>query len=377
VPDAFVRPARVRVLHVITSLGFGGAERLVVSAARKLPADRFESVICCFSGRGPLATEAEDAGVRVQSVDAFPGLTNPIAFARLARIIQTAAPAIVHTHLQSPNLYGRLAARLCRVPLIVATEHNVYEAKARRYVAVERMLAHSTDALVAVSEEVQRFLSAQIGVPASRIRVIRNGVTLPPPSPAGVAALERRVGNTAGVLRISTVASLTPKKGHAVLLHALVELRNRGVRCVALFAGEGPERARLESLATQLNLGDAVHLLGGVNNIADVLAATDIFVLPSLIEGLPLALLEAMHAGMPIVATAVGGVPEAIASGSNGLLVPSGDAAALAAAIAELEGSQERRETMGRRARESAADRFSESAYVHALAALYADLLAR
>src|SRR3989454_12814506 len=115
---------RIRVLHVITSLGIGGAERLVVSAAGGLSAARFDHAICCLAERGPLAGEAEAAGVPVFCVGQFPGLRHPIAFARLVRTIRSFRPTIVHTHLQSANLYGRLAARLARVPVVAATERS-------------------------------------------------------------------------------------------------------------------------------------------------------------------------------------------------------------------------------------------------------------
>jgi len=380
VPDARPRPAPIRVLHVITNLGIGGAERLVVSAARGLPRERFESVICCLTNRGPLAREAEAAGLTVHCVNAFPGLSNPLAFTRLVSIIRSVQPTIVHTHLQAPNLYGRLAACLVRVPIVVATEHNVYTGKARRYMAAERMLAPLTSALVAVSSEVQQFLSGQLRVPLTSIRVIRNGVAAPQPTRDGVAAiaaLTARVGAVPTDLRLATIASLTAKKGHDVLLRALSLLAGRGLRVSAVFAGEGPERARLETIAADLNLRESVHFLGAVSNPADVLAATDLFVLPSLVEGLPLALLEAMRAGKPVVATAVGGVPEAVISGINGLVVAAADDVALADAIATLAASPRQRAELGEKARATADRDFSEHGYLTALAGLYDELVAR
>jgi len=377
VPDARPRPAPIRVLHIITNLGIGGAERLVVSAARGLPRDRFESVICCLTDRGPLAREVEADGVTVHCVNAYPGLSNPLAFTRLVSIIGSVQPTIVHTHLQAPNLYGRLAACLVRVPIVIATEHNVYTGKARRYIAVERMLARLTSALVAVSSEVQQFLGRQLRLPLARIQVIRNGVAAPQPTTEGVAALTARIGAVPTQLRLATIASLTSKKGHDVLLRALALLAGRGLCVAAVFAGDGPERARLELIAAELKLRDSVHFLGAVSNPADVLAAADVFVLPSLVEGLPLALLEAMRAGKPIVATSVGGVPEAVTSGINGLLVAPADDLALADAIATLAASPRQRAELGDQARTTADRDFTEQRYIGALVSLYDELLAR
>jgi L-malate glycosyltransferase len=372
-----VASPRVRILHIIVGLGFGGAERLVVSAATRLPPSEFESVICCLAERGPLADEAEGAGIRVESIGAFPGLSHPIALLRLFRLIKALRPDVVHTHLQAANLYGRFAAWLAGVPIIVASEHNVYTSKAPRYVAVERLLARRTGALIAVSEQVRRFLSGQLRIEPSAIRLIRNGVARRTPSGDRVADLGRRLSVPDDAALLGVVASLTPKKGHEHLLRAMALLLDRGVPCALVLAGDGPERPRLESLTNTLRLSPAVHFLGATRHVEDVLALIDVFVLPSLVEGLPLALLEAMQAGIPVVATSVGGVPEVVTAGVNGVLVPAGSAEALADAIGPLIGSAALRKEYGDRARATVEQRFTEQHYVDALAALYRELSVR
>ena len=361
-------PRRVRVLHVITSLTVGGAERLVLSAACRLAPERFEHAICCLVEPGALAAEAAAAGVPVHTVGAFPGVTRPLAFLRLRRIIKQVAPTIVHTHLQSANLYGRLAARLAGVPLVMATEHNVYAHKPRRYVLVERALARWTDVLIAVSANVQQFLSRQLALPPSAIRVVYNGVADAPASAASVAELTQRL--PAGLPVAAVVASLTKKKGHPVLLRALAALRQKGVALTVLIAGDGPERSRLEAMSEALGVGDSVRFLGTAP-APPVLAVADVFVLPSLVEGLPLALLEAMLAGKAVVASAVGGVPEVIEPEVNGVLVAAGDDSALADAIARLIASPELRARLGQQARATVGGRFTEAAYLASLDEIY------
>ena len=365
-------PPRIRVLHVITSLTIGGAERLVVSAACRLQPDRFEHAICCLIGPGPLAAEATLAGVPVFCIGSFPGLRHPLAFARLVAVVRRWAPSIVHTHLQSANLYGRVAARLAGVPVVIATEHNVYTHKPRRYVVVERLLGRWTDVLIAVSASVQRFLSAQLARPASSIRIVRNGVAASIPDPARADALRARASGRGPI--VATVASLTPKKGHEFLLRAIACAKRHGVSCTLVLAGDGPERAHLESLAASLDLRESVMFLGAVPAV-EVLAVSDLFVLPSVVEGLPLALLEAMLAGKAAIATAVGGVPEVIESNVNGVLVPPADENALADAIERLLGSAPIRERMGDRAKATILGGYTEAAYLASLDAIYREAL--
>ena len=365
---------RVRVLHVISSLTVGGAERLVVSAARGLSPDRFDHQICCLSERGPLADEAAAAGIPVFCIGTFPGLSHPVAFARLLALIRRARPRVVHTHLQAANLYGRLAAWLAQVPVLIATEHNVYVGKPRRYVVVERWLARETDVLIAVSENVRRFLAEQLGVPPATIRVVRNGAAAVAPSSARIAELRARLGPT-GARRpvVATVASLTAKKGHAFLFEAVARLRAQNIACTLVLAGDGPERQRLQATAERLGLTEFVHFLGSVPDVGSVLAVADVIVLPSVVEGLPLALLEAMLAGKPVVATAVGGIPEVIVSGDNGLLVPPCDEAALTDAIARVLQSPEVGERIGTRGRSTVQQHFTEAAYLRSLEAIYTE----
>jgi glycosyltransferase involved in cell wall biosynthesis len=239
------------------------------------------------------------------------------------------------------------------------------------------MLACRTHALVAVSEEVRMSLSRQLRLDQSAIKLIRNGVAERQPSPVRAAELRRRIRGTAGDVVLGTVGSLTPKKGHVFLLRALVQLLKRGVGCSLAVAGDGPERSSLESIAGHLGVSTRVHFLGEQRNVEDVLAAIDVFVLPSLVEGMPLALLEAMLAGKPVVATRVGGVPEAVTSDVNGILVEPGSGPALADAIERLARSSSLRDAYGARARETIAGGYTEAGYLSALAGLYRGLVGR
>jgi glycosyltransferase involved in cell wall biosynthesis len=252
----------------------------------------------------------------------------------------------------------------------------VYSSKAPRHVWIERLLARRTQALVAVSEQVRRFLAAQLRLEPSAITLVRNGIAMPVASPERVAALRQRLALPSGEPVLGTVASLTQKKGHAFLLEAVAALRARGIRVSLVLAGDGPERASLEASASSFGIADRVHFLGVHEQVGDVLAVIDVFVLPSLTEGLPLALLEAMAAGKPIVATDVGGVPDVIVPGRNGVLVPARAAAPLADALQGLLDDRHRGAELGERARETVLAGFTEEQHLASLASLYRSLTA-
>jgi glycosyltransferase involved in cell wall biosynthesis len=369
-----VSPAPIRVLHIISGLTTGGAERLIVSAVTGLPGRTFDQAVCCLALRGPLAEEVERAGAPLWWIGAFPGFRHPAAFWRLVRTIRSFRPDIVHTHLQSANLYGRLAAWLAGVPVIIATEHNVYHAKPQRYIRVERWLAGRTQAIVAVSSEVRRVLSAQLQLPLQSIQLIYNGVPDRRPSVSGAAAYRRRFAENDGPVVIGCVASLTPKKGHIVLLEAVAQLNAAGRWCTLAIAGDGPDRTALEAAARRLNVSGRVHFLGNISDVPDLLSSLDIFVLPSSVEGLPLALLEAMLARIPVIATRVGGVPEIVVDGSNGLLVDAGSAQQLADTIERLIASPVLRQQLATAGRETVLRDFTETTYLNRLSTLYTDL---
>jgi glycosyltransferase involved in cell wall biosynthesis len=228
--------------------------------------------------------------------------------------------------------------------------------------------------VAAISEDVRRKLEAG-GVAPARIRVIRSGVEVPDglPGAAGRQAARRRFG--AGSERvIAVVAALETRKGHDVLLHALARAGARGLAFTALFCGEGSRRAALVEEAERLGLSARVRFLGEQPQVADVLAAADLFVLPSRKEGLGVAILEAMAMGLAVVASAVGGIPESVEDGRTGLLVPPEDVDALAAALTRLARERDLARQMGERGRERVRAHFSMSAMADGYERLYGEV---
>ncbi|MBA3585933.1 MAG: glycosyltransferase [Gemmatimonadetes bacterium] len=229
------------------------------------------------------------------------------------------------------------------------------------------------DRYIAVSEEVARRMRARFRVPASKLQVVRNGIDLDRYCRAADPRLRLLLARDEPRAVVLTVARLDPQKGHEYLLAAAAAIP----QAVFVFAGEGEERPRLERMARALGVADRVRFLGHRSDIPDLLAVCDVFVLPSLYEGLPLAVLEAMAAAKPVVATAVGGTDEAVTNGKSGLLVPPAEPSALADAIRTVLGDPTVARRLGEAGQARARREFSASRMIREVSGVYEDLLER
>jgi glycosyltransferase involved in cell wall biosynthesis len=365
------------VLHVTDSTEFGGAEQALLTLVRHTDTERWTPVLAHHRADAiaPLVEGARAAGVATIAVPRMPpgvvGLRRTPAFASIIRGVR---PKVVHLHLCWPLAcqYPLVAARLARVPAVVATvQLHVRLQLSRRVFLQQRLLTSGVDRYVAVSHDMRDRLVADLTWPLSKIDVVHNAAELTGIGPACVDPdLRRTAGNRALVL---TPARLTDQKGLPHLLHAVASLDD----VFLAVAGDGPDRDELEALAADLGLTERIVFLGHRRDVPALLAAADVVVLPSLWEGLPLALLEAMASGTPVISTRVGGIPELIVSGCNGLLVEPGDSAALAAAIRELLDDRDLAGRFARRAAADVADRFSASAMADKVMTIYDELTAR
>jgi glycosyltransferase involved in cell wall biosynthesis len=361
----------MKALLLCQNLNVGGAEELVLGASTHLPAQGVETGVVAITRRGPVAHEIAHAGIPVHHVAGQPGPRDPVAFGRLVRLLRRERPDVVHTYLLNANLYGRLAAIVARVPLVVVAEQNVYHRKRRRHAAMERALARGTYRVVACCQAVSDFYRRQTGVPADKLEVVYNAVRLgPEPSPADRAPALASLGLPADAYVVGTLGRLTEQKGHAVLLRAVSRLTPGMPRLALFIAGQGPLRADLEAEAESLGIRDRVAFVGMRRDRETLYAAMDLFVLPSLWEGLSLALVEAMGAGRPIVATDVGGNPEVLQD-DTGQLVRPNDVQALARAIERALRDEESARRMGTAAAKLARSKFSIEQHVCQIAALY------
>jgi glycosyltransferase involved in cell wall biosynthesis len=366
------RPLRVLTLidRPITS---GGGERMASVIAERLDPSRSERWLCSSRSSPAQTFEARltEAGVRLLTLQR----TSPAAvwaWRPLVQLLRRERIDVLHAHKFGSNVWGTVVGRIARVPVVVAHEHSwSYEGQAVRRFLDREVVGRGADAFVAVSREDERRMASVEGVDPSVIRFIPNGI---PEQLRRGGDVRAELGIDPGAPVIGAVGQLREEKRLDVLLEAVRALLPRFPGLVVLLPGAGPEEGALRAAAAGL---DGVRFLGLRDDIPDVLAALDLAVLCSHREGSPLSVMEYMAAGLPVVATRVGGVPDLIADGVHGLLVAPGDARALADAIGALLDDPARRAEMGALARERQRAEFDLDVMVGRVQALYEELFAR
>ena len=394
---------KIKVIHIITRFDKGGSAENTFLTVRDLDKDRYDVVL--VTGSSPPAnspvpsgnpeTDAIKANLSALKNGNIPVIAIPqlvrepnffsdaAAFFSLIRILRHERPGIVHTHTSKAGFLGRWAAWICRVPIIVHTPHgHVFwgyfgPCRTRLFIALERWTARITTMLVMLTEREKadhmRFRIA----PAEKFTVIHSGVDLARlrPDSARAAATRATLGISAEAMVLATVGRLTAVKGQETLIRAIAKCLRQGEKLYLLILGEGELRNDLEALSAELGIAEAVHFLGWRPDVASVIDACDIFCLPSLNEGMGKAIVEAITMGKPVVASDVGGIPDLVVPGENGILVPPGDSDALAEAILNLRDHPEMRVRMGEEGKKKALGYGVES-MIHKIDGLYAGLLA-
>jgi glycosyltransferase involved in cell wall biosynthesis/predicted Ser/Thr protein kinase len=355
----------------------GGAENAMFMLLESLDRAAWEPTLLLDDAPGvePLAERAAALGVPVRLVAPLPlGLGGARRVPALVRLLRQRRPDVFHAHMSSPVAckWALAAAVLARVPAVLGTvQVGEYEPPDRSAYWQLRALACGVDRYLAVSGAIAAELVERLGWPAAKIEVSYNAVDVARAAVAAPPGLREQLGGSATRPLVLTPARLDAQKGHDVLLEAAAAVP--GARFA--FAGEGPERGRLEALARELGLADRVLFLGRREDVPQLLAAADVFVLPSLYEGSSLAVLEAMAAGTPVVSSAIGGTDELVEDGESGLLVPPGDSEALAAALRKLLGAPGLGRRLAARARERVAEDLTRERMAARVTGVYEELL--
>ncbi|HET9700207.1 MAG TPA: glycosyltransferase [Burkholderiales bacterium] len=379
---------RPRIAHVLNTIGLGGVPEAALHLIRALPPERYDCRVYVMKrsddeeeGRGERLARFEEAGVPV----CFPrSAGEKLAVASdLCGWLVAEGIDLLHTHSYKPNLYARLAGLPCREGglRIAAHYHNQYDNKWEKdgSLTLERMLARSSDALLAVSGSVRDHVAERLGIARERVDVILNGVDAERFAGQDPARARDGFGLPPDRPVVGIVGRISPQKGQEDFLRAARLLAPRFPDALFLVVGSADDErllARTRGLAGELGLGDAVRFTGHVTDMPALYAALDVLVAPSRWEGFGLMLVEAMAAGKPIVASAVGAIPEVLGEGGAGVLVAPADPAAIAGAVAPLLADAGRRAAMGAAGRLRARD-FSWEASGRRLAAVYDRVLGR
>jgi len=362
----------LRVLEMIDKPFLGGGQKVLLSLAGGLDRERFDVSVCARDG-GPLAEAVRRLGRRFHPAE-FSKTAGRRLVEDLRRLLVAGGIDVLHTHGGVAGLFGRRAAKKAGTPVVVHTLHGIHYLHYRNpilrrmFVGLERRFSRSTDAVVCVSEADRATAVRMRLAPVSRLRLIRNGIE-PPRAGEGAEG-----GRKFEAPVVGTVARLHRQKGVAYLLKAAEALGRVRPEVKVVVVGGGPLEAKFREALGRSGVGRSVVLLGERADAADILSTFDVFVLPSLWEGLPLVLVEAAARGKPIVATDIDGVREVLRDGETGLLVPPRDPAALTDAVIRLLDDPALARRLAERAKAEIPPRFTLDRMVAEYASLYLEL---
>ena len=327
--DHDVTPPLATIAHVLHSLHFAGAEVLAAGLARKL-SQRYRFVFFCLDDIGALGEQLRTEGFAVHCLGRQPGISARTAF-RLRRAVRRERVDLLHAHQYTPFFYAAAARGLAGRPPIIFTEHGRHwpDVRRERRVLANRLLLKPTDHVTAVGDFIRQMLVDNEGIEHHRIQVIYNGID-PQMCAVGDRPVARRtMGAAEDEQLVLQVARFHPVKDHETALQAFARVLEHQPRTRLVLVGDGPLRADMAELAIELGIAPQVTFMGARQDVAALLPGADVFMLSSLSEGISVTLLEAMGARLPIVATAVGGNPEVVGHGRNGLLSPRRDSEAI------------------------------------------------
>ncbi len=362
-----------RLALVIGQLQQGGAEGQLVHLALGLRGSAYEPVVACLSEVAePHASTLRSGGVPVE-IFSRRRHRDPGRVVALARFLRDRRAEMVHSFLVGANVYAYAASRLARVRRLVVSSRTTMRIPSTPAFMLHSWIFRNASAVVANAFAVRDFTASYYGVPASRIRVVPNGVDLSAynGAPAGAQAVRRDLGVAADAVLIGTLGRISPEKNLELFVETAAALAREAPGLRFAVIGDGPHRRAVEESVRGAALADRLVLTGARSDVPQVLAALDIFVMTSDTEGLPNAVMEAMAAGLPVVATRVGGTPELVVEGETGRLVPPGRSAPLLEALRDLVADRAMRRRMGEAGRARIAAEFTLQRMVAGTRAVY------
>ena len=372
--------AKRKIFYLVDSLNIGGTETQAVELARRMDPKTYDVTLACLRKEGPLLDLLNGSAVNVVEFRPKGGIDSPRGLYQLARMVAYLRRGkfdVLHAHDLWSNMMGVVAGKLAGVPVVITSQRDLshgdwYQGSRKKWL---RRAQNASSAVVTNARMIREGLVSQEGLAADKVRVIYNGVDLE----RFVTSPSMRARIFSGMERAKLIVLVgnmhTDVKGQPTLIAAASEIVSRFPQARFVLVGDGDKRREFEAGAHAAGVAASFMFLGRRNDVADILAACDIAVLPSAAEGMPNAVLEYMAAGLPVVASAVGGNLEVIADGGTGLLVPPGNATALAQAVSRLLGDEVLALRLARTGRELVQQRFSFERLTREVGALYEELL--
>ncbi len=366
--------AKKNLMLVFSSLPLGGAENIALELSTRL-LEYFNVSMICILNRGELADEFEKRGIPVNVIP-FKSRWHPASLYKLAAFMRSKRIDIVQTHMYRPNISGIMSAWLARVPVKVATVHSVNHWDNNKQCRTDSLIAFSRDRVIAVSEEVKRNYVQRTGFPVDKCVVIRNGIPVERfQQTFDVNIIKKQLGFSPADKIVGIVARFDQAKDHLYFLEMAKIVSDKTNNVKFLLVGWGPEETKIKQKISELKLGDKVVLAGKRLDIPEILSTLTVSVLSSVREGLSLALMESLAAGVPIIATDVGGNKEVVVDGKCGYLVPRNAPETFADRVLKITGSDNIRNEMSLFARRRAVEEFSIEQTVKKTASLFFDVL--
>lgn len=374
--------SRPLIAHVVYRLAIGGLENGLVNLLNRMPADRFRHTVVCLAGFTEFRRRIERDDVEIYSVDKQPGKDFG-AYLRMWRLLRRLRPALVHTR-NLGTIDMQWIALAARVPCRVHGEHGWEAADpnglGRRALRIRRFCRRAIHRYIAMSQDISAWLKATVGVPAAHIEQIYNGVDIERFRPDGPLPADLPWQGAASSFTVGTVGRLDRVKNQLALLAAFARLvaespAGRRADFRLLLAGEGPMADELRARAVELRIDDLVWMAGAREDVPQLMRALDVFVLPSMNEGISNTILEAMSSGRPVIAARVGGNPELIQDGVTGLLYDDRDPDGLAQALRRYRDTPGLAASHGAAGRARVGERFSIQAMVNGYTDFYGRLL--
>lgn len=364
---------KTRVLHLITGSFIAGAENVILTVAEGMKGSQFESEICTLTPTGDLHKKANQIAIKSYALGYKNILSLPKIIIKLMLLLYKNKYDIINTHLPQASVIGIIISRLRGIPYIIETRHYsdyMYKYSNRINQWLDKKTVNMADHVIVVSHAGKVVLMNREGVKEEKISVIYNGINISKFSSNHRIQIRKQLGIDNKMV-LTFTASYHPRKGHKYLLESVGMLKKKYPDVIILLIGDGILKANLEALTKQLHLEDNVRFLGYRTDIPELLNATDIYVHSSVEEGFGIAIIEAMAAGLPVIATNVGGIPEIITHNKNGILVPPEDPQALSSAMSDLIDHPDKRKTLAESGRRHVGANFTDETMVNKYREVY------